>query len=93
MGYNTSRKKKIPSKRDATKQALDRLARIEGQIRGLRAMIEEKNDCLDVITQVSAIREAVNMLGVQLLRDDLVCKFDGAKKLDEAYLRTIFKMK
>lgn len=94
MGYNTSRKniKKRLSK-NPTEQALDRIARIEGQLRGVRMMIESKNDCINIITQVSAIREAVNMLGVHLLKDDLVCKFDGAKKLDEAYLKTIFKMK
>lgn len=75
------------------KQALDRIARIEGQLRGVRTMIESKNDCLKIITQISAIREAITMLGVQILKNDLVCKFDGSKKLDEVYLKTIFKMK
>lgn len=69
-----------------------RIARIEGQLRGVRKMIESKEECLDVITQISAIREAVSMLGVELLKDDIVCKWDGKKKIDEAYLKNLFKM-
>jgi DNA-binding FrmR family transcriptional regulator len=45
-----------------------------------------------VITQISAIREAVAMLGVELLKDDITCKWDGKKKIDEAYLKGLFKM-
>lgn len=71
---------------------LSRIARIEGQLRGVRRMIEEKKDCLSVITQITAIREAVAMLGVELLKDDISCKWDGKKKIDEAYLKSLFKM-
>ncbi len=71
---------------------LSRIARIEGQLRGIRRMVEEKKDCLDVIAQISAIREAVAMLGVELLKDDFACKWDGKKKIDEAYLKSLFKM-
>jgi DNA-binding FrmR family transcriptional regulator len=56
-------------------------------------MIEGKQDCLDIITQISAIREAVAMLGVELLKDDIACKWDGKKKIDEAYLKSLFRMK
>lgn len=69
-----------------------RIARIEGQLRGIRRMIEEKNECLDIIAQISAIREAVAMLGVELLKDDFVCKWEGKKKIDETYLKNLFKM-
>lgn len=71
---------------------LARIARIEGQLKGVRRMVEEKQDCLGVITQIQAIREAVAMLGVELLKDDIACKWDGKKKIDEAYLKSIFKM-
>lgn len=71
---------------------LSRIARIEGQLKGIRRMVEEKKDCLDVIAQVSAIREAVAMLGVELLKDDFACKWEGKKKIDEAYLKSLFKM-
>lgn len=73
-------------------KVLARIARIEGQLKGIRRMVEEKKECLDIITQVSAIREAVAMLGVELLKDDIACKWDGKKKIDEAYLKSLFKM-
>lgn len=71
---------------------LSRIARIEGQLRGVRRMVESEEECLDVITQISAIREAVAMLGVELLKDDILCKWDGKKKIDETYLKSLFKM-
>lgn len=71
---------------------LSRIARIEGQLRGVRKMIEGSEECLDVITQISAIREAVAMLGIELLKNDVACKWEGKKKIDEAYLKSLFKM-
>jgi DNA-binding FrmR family transcriptional regulator len=71
---------------------LARIARIEGQLKGIRRMVEEKHECLDIIAQISAIREAVAMLGVELLKDDISCKWEGKKKIDEAYLKNLFKM-
>jgi DNA-binding FrmR family transcriptional regulator len=81
--------KTAKSERD---KMLSRIARIEGQLRGVRRMVESEKECLDVITQISAIREAVAMLGVELLKDDILCKWDGRKKIDEAYLKNLFKM-
>ncbi|MDP3957603.1 MAG: metal-sensitive transcriptional regulator [bacterium] len=81
--------KTAKSERD---KMLSRIARIEGQLRGVRRMVEGGEECLDVITQISAIREAVAMLGVELLKDDIFCKWDGRKKIDEAYLKNLFKM-
>ena len=69
-----------------------RIARVEGQLRGIRRMVEEGDECLAIITQISAVREAVAMLGVELLKDDIACKWDGKKKIDEAYLKSLFKM-
>lgn len=71
---------------------LARIARVEGQLRGIRRMVEQNDECLDIIAQISAIREAVAMLGVELLKDDFVCKWEGKKKIDEAYLKSLFKM-
>jgi DNA-binding FrmR family transcriptional regulator len=75
-----------------TSPVLSRIARIEGQLKGVKRMVEEKKDCLSVITQITAIREAVAMLGVELLKDDISCKWDGKKKIDEAYLKSLFRM-
>ncbi len=50
------------------KQALmDRLKKIEGQVRGLQRMIEEDRYCVDVLVQVAAVRAALNKVGMSLL--------------------------
>lgn len=86
---------KIVSKKEQAEaeKILNRIARIEGQLKGIRRMVEEKKECIDVITQITAIREAVSMLGIELLKNDFVCKFEGKRKIDEKYLKSLFKMK
>lgn len=55
-----------------------RLAIIEGQLRGLSRMIEEKKYCLDVLTQVSAIHEALRGVGKLVVRHHLeTCVTEG----------------
>ena len=49
------------------KQLLSRLARIEGQVRGIARMVEEDRYCIDVITQVSAIHAALDKVSLALL--------------------------
>ena len=39
---------------------LNRLSRIEGQVRGVKKMLEEERYCVDILTQVSAIQSALN---------------------------------
>jgi DNA-binding FrmR family transcriptional regulator len=46
---------------------LKRLKRIEGQIRGIERMIEEGRDCESIITQMGAVRAAIEGVGVLLL--------------------------
>ncbi len=46
-----------------------RLNRIEGQVRGLARMVEEDRYCVDVLTQISAVRSALDAVALQLLRD------------------------
>lgn len=71
---------------------LNRISRIEGQLRGIRKMIEGKKECIDVITQITAIRAAISMLGIELLKNDFMCKQRDNKKIDEAYFKTLFKI-
>jgi len=52
-------------------QAARRLAIIEGQLRGLRRMIEEKKYCIDILTQISAIHEALRGVGKLVVRHHL----------------------
>ena len=84
--------KKIISKKAAHEKVLKRIARIEGQMKGIRRMVEEGRECIDVIQQVTAIRQAIAMLGIELLKDEFICKREDNKKIDEKYLETLFKM-
>jgi DNA-binding FrmR family transcriptional regulator len=48
---------------------LQRLSRIEGQVRGVARMIESDRYCVDVITQLTAVRAALDAVALQLLDD------------------------
>ena len=50
---------------------LNRLRRIEGQVRGIHKMIEEDRYCADVITQISAVRQALRAVGRQVMHNHL----------------------
>ncbi len=68
-----------------------RMKRIEGQVRGIARMIDEDRYCIDIITQVSAVRAALDALALQLLEGHLhgcvqhaVKSGDGAHGIEEA---------
>jgi DNA-binding FrmR family transcriptional regulator len=46
-----------------------RLTRIEGQVRGLSRMVEEDRYCIDIVTQIAAVRAALRRLEEEILRD------------------------
>jgi CsoR family transcriptional regulator, copper-sensing transcriptional repressor len=48
-------------------ELLNRLARVEGQVRGLRAMVEEDRYCIDVMTQINAVQAALDKIALGLL--------------------------
>jgi CsoR family transcriptional regulator, copper-sensing transcriptional repressor len=50
---------------------LNRLRRIEGQVRGLHKMVQEDRYCADVLTQISAVHEALRAVGRELMRNHL----------------------
>lgn len=56
---------------DAKKAQIHRLRRIEGQVRGLQRLIEDENDCVDVLTQVSATTRALESFAIQLVEQHL----------------------
>lgn len=53
------------------KALLNRLSRIEGQVRGVKGMIEKDAYCIDVITQVAAITAALNAFNKELLSNHI----------------------
>jgi DNA-binding FrmR family transcriptional regulator len=46
-----------------------RLHRIEGQVRGISRMVEEDRYCIDVVTQIAAVRAALRRVEEEILRD------------------------
>lgn len=48
---------------------LKRLSRIEGQVRGIARMVEDERYCIDVLTQISAVRAALARVEEQILSD------------------------
>ncbi len=51
------------------KTCITRRARVEGQVRGIARMVEEDRYCIDVITQLRAVRAALNRVEDEILRD------------------------
>ncbi len=73
---------------DDTTALLNRLRRIEGQIRGIQRMVEEDRECDDLVTQIMAVRSGVEQVGRILLDRHLErCLLTGsdvdAARLDE----------
>lgn len=63
------------------KKVVDRISRIEGQVRGLRKMVEEDRDCLDVLKQIAAAVGALRSVGMVILEDHLKgCVSDAIRK-------------
>jgi DNA-binding FrmR family transcriptional regulator len=50
-------------------QLVKRLARIEGQVRGISRMVDEDRYCIDVLTQISAVQAALDKVALGLLDD------------------------
>lgn len=81
---------RIPAHRHDKPGLLKRLNRIEGQVRGLNKMVEEDRYCVDILTQISAVRSALDAVALELLRDhthgcvqDAVRSGSGAAVIDE----------
>ena len=74
---------------DERKKLMNRLSRIEGQIRGIKGMVEKDCYCPDIITQVAAANAALNSFNKALLAEHIrTCVADGIRngedeKIDE----------
>ena len=63
-----------------TRQVVARLARIEGHVRGVKRMVEEGRPCADVLTQIAAVRSALDRAAKVLLADHMEhCVLDACK--------------
>lgn len=57
----------MPTDEDPRKVILRRLHRIEGQVRGIIRMVEEGKDCHEILTQVAAVRSAMERVGAHII--------------------------
>jgi DNA-binding FrmR family transcriptional regulator len=63
-----------------------RLARIEGQVRGIQNMLAEDRECRDVVTQIAAASKALEQVGFRLVASGLTtCLQDPQKAEAEGY--------
>jgi DNA-binding FrmR family transcriptional regulator len=64
---------------------LKRLKRIEGQVRGVHRMVDEDTYCIDVLTQLTAVKRALEKVSVLLVEDHMRgCVMNAAKAGDQA---------
>jgi DNA-binding FrmR family transcriptional regulator len=61
-----------------TKQLLNRIRRIEGQVRGIAQMIDEERYCIDVLTQLRAVRAALARVETEMLKNHMHHCIEGA---------------
>ena len=59
------------SKTNDKEAIIKRLKRIEGQVKGIQKMVEEERYCVDILTQISAIRSAINKVGSIILENHM----------------------
>ncbi len=66
------------------KKLVNRLNRIEGQIRGIKGMVENSAYCVDIMVQVAAVNAALNAFNKELLSNHIrTCVAEGIKNGDE----------
>ena len=63
---------------DIKPKLLNRLSRIEGQVRGVARMVEEDRYCIDVLTQIQAVRAALARVESEMLKTHLDHCIEGA---------------
>ena len=62
-----------------------RLHRIEGQVRGIERMVDEDRYCIDILTQIAAVKTALEQVGAKLLEDHVThCVRDAIASGDES---------
>jgi DNA-binding FrmR family transcriptional regulator len=80
----------VPGYINSKPQIQARLGRVEGQVRGIQRMVVEERYCIDILTQVNAVKAALDRVAISLLDDhvqrcvaDAVRAGDGDAKLGE----------
>ena len=82
-------KTKTPGYSASKEDLLKRLARAEGQVRGVRGMVEEDRYCIDVLTQIEAAQAALNKIALGLVDDHVRHCMRGGKGASEEQVQEL----
>ncbi|GGF32295.1 transcriptional regulator [Halobacillus andaensis] len=87
---NSGKKPVKKRSEDEKTQVINRLKRIEGQVRGIQSMVEDDRYCVDILVQISAIDSALQKVGYSLMErhakhcvSDAVRSGNGEEAMDE----------
>ena len=76
---------------EASKTAITRLRRVEGQIGGIIRMLESSRDCQDIVTQLAAVSRALDKAGFSVVASGLKqCIAAGDSDVDVAKMEKLF---
>ena len=71
---------------ETTADLVKRLRRIEGQIRGIQAMLTDQRECADVVTQIAAANKALEQVGFKLVASGLTyCISNPTEAAEQGY--------
>ncbi|MCP0887122.1 metal-sensitive transcriptional regulator [Ligilactobacillus sp. WILCCON 0076] len=69
---------------DNQKKIINRLRRTEGQLRGVQKMIDDQKECIDIITQLSAVRSSIDRtMGIIVAENLQNCLENPSNNVDE----------
>jgi len=74
----------VAASEEERRRIVNRLKRLEGQVRGLQTMVESGKDCESVLTQIMAAKSALNQVGLHIIGHSMkTCLVDETKERDE----------
>jgi DNA-binding FrmR family transcriptional regulator len=88
MLHNMTAKKR-PGYKASKDDILKRLARVEGQVGGVKRMVEEDRYCIDVLTQIEAAQAALNKIALGLVDDHVRHCMRGGKGASEEQVQEL----
>ena len=78
-----------PGYKASKEELLKRLARVEGQVRGVTRMVEEDRYCIDVLTQIEAAEAALNKVALGLVDDHVRHCMRGGRGASEEQIQEL----
>jgi CsoR family transcriptional regulator, copper-sensing transcriptional repressor len=78
-----------PGYKASKEELLKRLARVEGQVRGVTKMVEEDRYCIDVLTQIEAAEAALNKVALGLVDDHVRHCMRGGRGASEEQIQEL----